>query len=231
MISVGLDVTRLGLMLVAGQPKTASEYIQATSRVGRDPARPGLVVTLLNVHKPRDRSHYERFPAFHESFYRNVEATSVTPFSSRALDRGLPAVAVALARLGIPALTPTPAARNVEAHHAETDAIAGAVGERAQRHADGLPDDALQKVQDRVRSLVDDWAGLAHEAGQVGVTFGYARGHGENVSTPLLREMIDPDRETLSERQLRFRAPRSLRDVEPGVLLGIKTPEGKDVGT
>ena len=229
MISVGLDVSRLGLMLVAGQPKTASEYIQATSRVGRDPTRPGLVVTLLNVHKPRDRSHYERFPAFHESFYRNVEATSVTPFSSRALDRGLPAVAVALARLGIPGLTPNPAARRVDAHHSATDAIARAVGDRARRHADGLPAGVEQTVQGRVRSLFDDWAALAHEAGQVGVTFGYARGRSENVSTPLLREMIDPDRETLNDRQLRFRAPRSLRDVEPGTLLGIKTPEGRNV--
>ena len=229
MISVGLDITRLGLMLVSGQPKTTSEYIQATSRVGRDPARPGLVVTLLNVHKPRDRSHYEHFPAFHESFYRNVEATSVTPFSSRALDRGLPAVTVALARLGIDGLTPTPAARDVEIHRAETDAIAGAVGERAQRHADGLPADAGRAVQRRVQSLLDDWAALAREAGEVGVTFGYARGRNESVSTPLLREMIDPDRDTLDDRQLRFRAPRSLRDVEPGVLLGIKTPEGRDI--
>ena len=229
MISVGLDITRLGLMLVSGQPKTTSEYIQATSRVGRDPARPGLVAALLNIHKPRDRSHYERFPAFHESFYRNVEATSVTPFSSRALDRGLPAITVALARLGVTALTPTPAARDVEAHRAATDAIAGAVGDRAQRHADGLPADAGRAVQRRVRSLFDDWAALAREAGEVGVTFGYARGRNEHVSTPLLREMIDPDRDTLTGRQLRFRAPRSLRDVEPGVLLGIKTPEGRDV--
>ena len=88
MISVGLDITRLGLMVVLGQPKAAAEYIQATSRVGRDREKPGLVVTLLNVHRPRDRSHYERFEAFHASFYRAVEATSVTPFAPRALDRG-----------------------------------------------------------------------------------------------------------------------------------------------
>jgi ATP-dependent helicase YprA (DUF1998 family) len=106
MISVGLDVLRLGFMVVSGQPKTASEYIQATSRVGRDPMRPGLVVTLLNLNKPRDRSHYERFAYWHGSFYRAVEAVSVTPFAPRALDRGLAAGTVALARLGWPELTP-----------------------------------------------------------------------------------------------------------------------------
>ena len=228
MISVGLDITRLGLMVVAGQPKTTSEYIQATSRVGRDASRPGLVVTLLNIHKPRDRSHYERFSNYHESFYRNVEATSVTPFSPRAMDRALPAVSVALSRLGIRALTPGIAAAQVESHDQETTEIARVIGERAQRHTDGLPPDFGTHVTSRIQSLVDEWASLARDAGVGGVTFGYNRRE-QGVSTPLLREMIDPDRNTLNESQLRFRAPRSLRDVEPSVLLAVKTPEGNDM--
>ena len=228
MISVGLDITRLGLMLVSGQPKATSEYIQATSRVGRNPERPGLVVTLLNIHKPRDRSHYERYANYHESFYRNVEATSVTPFSSGAMDRALPAITVALARLGIPDLTPSPSASKVEQHVSETQDIAKAVSDRAQNHADSVTSEDVDYVRHRVQSLVDDWAALAHEAGQGGVTFGYAR-RDAGVSTPLLREMIDPDRNTLNDMQLRFRAPRSLRDVEPSVLLGIKKPDGSDL--
>ncbi len=98
MISVGLDIGRLGLMVVQGQPKAAAEYIQATSRVGRMADRPGLVLALLNVHKARDRLHYEGFRQFHASFYRTVEATSVTPWAARAVDRALAPAIVSLAR-------------------------------------------------------------------------------------------------------------------------------------
>jgi hypothetical protein len=99
MISVGVDVDRLGMMVVAGQPKNTSEYIQATSRVGRSNAGPGLVCTVYNWARPRDLSHYERMEHYHATFYKHVEALSVTPFSVRALDRGLSGVMVALMRL------------------------------------------------------------------------------------------------------------------------------------
>jgi ATP-dependent helicase YprA (DUF1998 family) len=95
MLSVGVDVKRLGLMVVMGQPKTTAEYIQATSRVGR--SKPGVVCTLFNWARPRDLSHYERFEHYHATFYQQVEGLSVTPFAARALDRGLSAVLVALA--------------------------------------------------------------------------------------------------------------------------------------
>ncbi|MDR3081283.1 MAG: DNA helicase [Streptomyces sp.] len=111
MIAVGVDVNRLGLMAVMGQPQTTAEYIQATSRVGR--AHPGLVAVMLNSARSRDRSHYESFPHFHSALYREVESTSVTPFSARARDRGLHAVIVALARALVPAARTNDAAGRV----------------------------------------------------------------------------------------------------------------------
>lgn len=96
MLSVGIDIDRLNSMFVVGQPKTTAEYIQATSRVGRKD--PGLVWTLYNSTRSRDRSHYETFQSYHQSLYRYVESTSVTPYSVPALNKGLPAVMVAMLR-------------------------------------------------------------------------------------------------------------------------------------
>lgn len=100
MIAVGMDVDRLGLMVVTGQPKQNSEYIQATSRIGR--AFPGLVVTLYNAYRPRDLSHYENFTGYHSQLYRFVEGTTATPFSARARDRVMHALIISAIRLNYP---------------------------------------------------------------------------------------------------------------------------------
>lgn len=107
MMSVGVDIPRLGLMLMNGQPKGIAEYIQATSRIGRGRV-PGLVVAVLNNAKARDRSHYEAFGTWHGTLYRDVEATSVTPFASRARDRALHAALVALIRHAVPGMLESP---------------------------------------------------------------------------------------------------------------------------
>lgn len=108
MIAVGMDVDRLGLMAVTGQPKQNSEYIQATSRIGR--AFPGLVVTLYNAYRPRDLSHYENFTGYHSQLYRFVEGTTATPFSARARDRVMHALIISAIRLKYPEMAENAAA-------------------------------------------------------------------------------------------------------------------------
>lgn len=228
MISVGLDITRLGLMLVSGQPKTVSEYIQATSRVGRLDDRPGLVVVLLNTNKPRDRSHYERFRAWHDAFYRGVEAVSVTPFSARALDRGLAPVVVALARLGDPALTGDPAAGLLGGRRAAADALAGSVAARAGRSDRGLTTveaDALAaSVGARAAGLLDAWEGAAARVEGAAASLVYA---GQGVH--LLQEATPGAVDGVEADLRQFRAPRSLRDVEASVRVAVLSPTGQEL--
>jgi hypothetical protein len=225
MISVGLDITRLGLMVVLGQPKTTAEYIQATSRVGRDEERPGLVITLMNVHRPRDRSHYERFQAWHNTFYRAVEATSVTPFSPRAIDRGLAGVSVALARLGYSAMTSPKHAADIHQHRQALAFVAETLADRAQVHDKDHPDsEALrQRIRREVLDLLDSWERVAEDTG----TLQYQQEEGG--APPLLYTPLDPGIRTQSDNAQKFTAQRSLRDVEHAVNLWIVNPNGKAI--
>lgn len=227
MISVGLDISRLGLMVVMGQPKTHAEYIQATSRVGRDVRRPGLVVTLLNIHKPRDRSHYERFRHYHQTFYRSVEVSSVTPFAARALDRGLAGSLVGLARQGESVLTPPRGVERIGDVRAALerhllDVFLARV--RQQPMADEQErEERLRSVRGRVVDLLDSWRKVFDDYHAEGVQLQYQK-YETDGPKPLLREILDHDFE--SEHHRKFRANRSLRDVEPEVNLFLRELKG-----
>lgn len=216
MISVGLDIVRLGLMVVLGQPKSAAEYIQSTSRVGRNVSRPGLVVTLLNVHRPRDRSHYERFSTWHSSFYRAVEATSVTPFSPRALDRGLAGVMVALARLSIAGMTNSIGASRICENRIQLEELLEVISRRAEAHNPDLDktdtEILREEIRKKINGLMDIWQGRVEKESRLQ----YAQNELDAVPA-LLLSAFETNLEDFSQEQIKFKAQRSLRDVEPTV--------------
>ncbi|MBG0814845.1 helicase-related protein [Planomonospora sp. ID82291] len=155
MISVGVDVDRLGLMAITGQPQTTAEYIQSSSRVGRQ--HPGLVVVLFNAARSRDRSHYESFVSYHSALYRQVESTSVTPFSARARDRALHAVLVGMVRLLYPEARPNSAAANVKGFEHRIDEVKSMILDRVK----GTGDEESLGTEGDLDYVIDEWMTLA----------------------------------------------------------------------
>ena len=226
MISVGVDIERLGLMVVAGQPTTSAEYIQATSRVGRVANRPGLVVTCYNMRRMRDRSYFERFVSYHESFYGWVEASSVTPFSGPALDRGLAAVLFAMIRHGHGELAPARGAMRVPDHPRVVERAIKALCDRAARQLDGDSEGLASVVNARARDLADSWNSEIAKAREDNLTRGYSRFDLDKKG--LARPMLHlADEDTISEIDAKFAAPTSMRDTEPSVHLWLRYALGK----
>jgi len=207
MLQVGVDVQRLGLMLVTGQPKSTAEYIQATSRVGRDTSRPGLVVTLYQWSRPRDLAHYETFAYDHATFGMRVEGLTTTPYSDRALDRGLSAVLTAALRQSGTTWLQNTAATTVPV----TGPTATAVLDLFSARADRVTHDAAQSqaVRDLVQNRLDSWHHQrTHlQTGQLGYQ------QAADV-TGLLHKPDESSWDT-------WTAPMSLREVEPDVLLQL----------
>ena len=164
MISVGIDVARLNVMLLVGQPKLTSEYIQASSRIGR--SFPGVAFAMYDGSKSRDRSHYEQFKAYHESFYKHVEPTGVTPFSKPARDRALHAVVVSLLRYLDSDLMPEKGAAlfSRKRYEAAIAKIKNSLAERntsiISRTGMHMADDR-QEICDEIDVFLDKWETLA----------------------------------------------------------------------
>lgn len=214
MISVGVDVRRLGMMVACGQPKNTAEYIQATSRVGR--TYPGLVLTVYNWARPRDLSHYERFEHYHGTFYQHVEALSVTPFAPGALYRGLSGVLTALIRLGGEELNGNDKAGNLRREHPDVQAAIKAIVQRAElvtnkyNNGDRGNKAIVTELRDALEAKLDFWLSQSNQIG--GRQLKYNVTSQDGISIPLL---IPAGKGNWQD----FTCLNSLRNVEPTINL------------
>ena len=211
MLSVGIDVNRLGLMVVNGQPKNTAEYIQATSRVGR--FFPGLVCTVLTWARPRDLSHYETFEHYHATFYKHVEALSATPFSPRAMDRGLTGTILSVLRLKNAPFNPNTGARALD--QTNKDEVMCAIKVLVNRAWLISGQISVKKLAlAELKARIDEWVTKATQSDRM---LAYEKkGPDKDMIVPLLH------RPGIKEWN-KFTVPMSMREVESGVRLVVDT--------
>jgi hypothetical protein len=215
MISVGVDVSRLGLMLVNGQPKSTAEYIQATSRVGRGVH--GLIVTLYNFGRPRDVSHFEHFNGYHAALYRSVEASSVTPWAPRARDKALHAVLVAAVRHLATGMSADDAARDFDAKDPEVAALAAAIRARAASASFNIE---TQEASDDIDAIIAEWTQRSNNARLARKSFLYWKREAPFGKT--LPHLMRAAEDGARSAQAAWPTPNSMREVEPSTAFVLK---------
>jgi hypothetical protein len=216
MISVGVDVSRLGLMLVNGQPKTTAEYIQASSRVGR--GLDGLVATLYNFGRPRDVSHFEHFLAYHGALYRSVEATSVTPWAPRARDKALHAVIVAAVRHLSKGMEGDEDAIDFNPKDKEIGRLIAAIQQRADSTSAGIE---TKDAAEDIDAIVEEWASRSQNARASGADLLYwKRAAPFGKTRPHL--MLSAE-EGGQPGSLAWTTPNSMREVEPSTAFILRS--------
>jgi len=224
MISVGVDVKRLGLMIVAGQPKATAEYIQATSRVGR--TFPGLVCTVFNWARPRDLSHYETFEHYHATFYKHVEPLSVTPFSPGSLQRGLAGLLVSLVRLRSSEFNKNESAARITTGNPYVQDAIETIVRRAELIGDGMKTADFCRAE--LLSKADLWQAEAQN-NTGGRTLTYTESYGSDG--PKKGTTVKLLQNANMERWGEFTCLNSLRDVEPQVKFIINDGGLDDIGS
>ncbi|GLX98732.1 DISARM system helicase DrmA [Herbidospora sp. NBRC 101105] len=220
MLQVGVDVTRLGLMLVVGQPKNTAEYIQASSRVGRDPARPGLVVTLGNWARPRDLAHYEQFRHYHETFYAQVEALSVTPFSVTSMERGLDGALVSAARVlqgpSPSGLSPEDGAGRIEN---QRDFVLGLIDDLVGRVQLAGGEESAELARQRLVNRIDQWVNRRKYLADLRKVLVYERVFDDAQYGPLMISAENARSMADSRDAAPFVVANSMREVQPEINL------------
>ncbi|MBT4327045.1 MAG: hypothetical protein HOD60_09100, partial [Candidatus Nitrosopelagicus sp.] len=145
----------LGVMIVNGQPKKHSEYIQATGRIGR--ANPGLIVTLYSYTKPRDISQYEDFISYHSKFYQYVEKVSVTPFTLPSREMGLFGILVGLIRLKLKKLSANNSAEKFVPDDETQKVMINQIKKLFKDRVDNIDPVESQNTQIRITELFEQW--------------------------------------------------------------------------
>lgn len=227
MLQVGVDVPRLGLMMIVGQPKNTAEYIQASSRVGREGTKPGLVVTLANRARPRDMAHYEQFEHYHDTFYANVEALSVTPFSEAALERGLTGLIVSAARVIDATAAPDQSlsaeanagAGRIVVRRGTVDALVDRLVARVDLAADA---GASSSMKSKLVLRLDKWTDRA--TATAGALTYSKKTLPKQVVEPLL---VSPEDSIGEEGDRLFQVANSMREVQPEIDLLVSPFPGK----
>ncbi len=217
MISVGVDVPRLGLMVVNGQPKATAEYIQSSSRVGRNVE--GLVVALYHFGRPRDLSHFEHFSGYHAALYRNVEATSVTPWAPRARDKALHAVVATVVRHLVAGMAADDAALQFRSDSPHVQALVAAILGRASASSAGVEE---EETAGDLEAIVRQWAQRAQDGRSAGSRLVYweRKAPFGRTAPHLMFAAEEGNRNTA----LSWSTPNSMREVEPSTAFVLKRP-------
>lgn len=213
MLSVGIDIPRLALMLMVGQPKTTSEYIQATSRVGRGKVR-GVVTTLFRSNRARDRSHFETFRSYHEALYRSVEPTSVTPWSLASRERSLAGAIVALVRHLGPGMAENDAAKRLDLEDPAQRSSLDSLVDRFVDLVDRSDPVETEDTRERLGTLLRQWDRRAREARESGEGLLYDRVKADDAA--LFKRFGQPGEGWL--------VADSMRSVEPNVAVDVREP-------
>ncbi|WP_144783755.1 helicase-related protein [Microbacterium sp. BH-3-3-3] len=214
MLSVGIDVQRLALMLMVGQPKTTAEYIQATSRVGRGSVD-GIVVTLFRSNRARDRSHFETFRGFHDALYRSVEPTSVTPWSLSSRDRSLAGALIVLLRHSVASLSRDGDAGAFDLSDSRLRVTVEDLVERFMVLVQKSDPNEQRAVGDQVWQLLREWDRKAAEARAAGDSLRYE--HHQPGDRALVKRFGQDGPDWL--------VGDSMRSVEPNVAVEVQEPE------